>query len=151
MDIPKVNPQTSLQPVSSQVQSQVEAKTSLNKLTLISVCLVAILLGIFSGFYLSSNKPDTASKAQAQKATEENANVQIDENLIKDTVSGVLREGGVNGEGTHKIETGNGDVAILSGSLYLDSFIGNKVTVWGRSISSPNVDWLIDVAKVKVQ
>lgn len=76
-----------------------------------------------------------------------------DEATFKDKAEGTLEEGGVNGEGTHKLirEGGPSKTAALTSSVIdLDEFIGKKVEVWGETNTSSKAAWFMDVGRVKV-
>lgn len=122
-----------------------------DKSVIISTVVLAMVLGIGSGMGLYNSDIFASNSNATEEQITENENIDVDESMLQEQVFGTLNEGGVNGEGTHHIETEQGKVALLSTSIYLDPFAGKQVTVWGLSVGSPNVDWLIDVAKIKVQ
>ena len=75
------------------------------------------------------------------------------ESDFKDSATGVLEKGGINGEGTHQLLRSGGasqTVYLTSSVLDLDEFVGSKVTVWGETFSSAKAGWLMDVGKIKV-
>lgn len=76
-----------------------------------------------------------------------------DESTFKDTATGKLEEGGVNGEGTHHLVRDGGpsqNVYLTSTVIDLSAFVGKKVQVWGQTIGARKAGWLMDVGKVKV-
>lgn len=76
-----------------------------------------------------------------------------DEATFKDKAEGTIEEGGVNGEGTHKLIREGGPsktTALTSSVIDLDEFIGKKVEVWGETNTSAKAAWFMDVGRVKV-
>jgi hypothetical protein len=66
---------------------------------------------------------------------------------------GILKEGGIEGEGTHHLDRGLGEdkyVYLTSTVIDLQSFVGKKVKVWGESLAGLKAGWLMDVGKIKV-
>ena len=97
---------------------------------------------------LSSNTPEVPGAKQTAKE----AGIS-DEKTFKDTATGVLKEGGIKGEGTHHLERDGGasqNVYLTSTVIDLQSFADKKVQVWGQTISAREAGWLMDVGKVKV-
>lgn len=115
-----------------------------DKAMLVGISTLAIVLGVLSGFSISNLVVTSSTSVAQEEIMSAGTN---DESLLTDSTEGVLKEGGINDEGTHRIN----DVTLISTVLDLDNFVGKKVTIWGLAIGSPNVDWLIDVAKIKVQ
>lgn len=77
-----------------------------------------------------------------------------DEKAFRDSATGVLDKGGLNGEGTHKIVRPGGPsqtVYITSSVIDLDTLVGDQVTVWGETFKGQKVGWLMDVGRVKVE
>ena len=76
-----------------------------------------------------------------------------DTKTFKDEAEGTIEDGGVNGEGTHKlIRTGGASqtAALTSSVIDLDEFVGQKVHIWGESFGSTKAAWLMDVGRIKV-
>lgn len=76
-----------------------------------------------------------------------------DTGVFKDTATGVLERGGIDGEGTHKLvrEGGESQTAYLTSSLIdLDQLVGKKVQVWGETFRGQKAAWLMDVGRAKV-
>jgi len=67
--------------------------------------------------------------------------------------TGVLKEGGVDGEGTHHLEREGGvsqNVYLTSSVLNLQQFVERKVQIWGETFTAQKAGWLMDVGKLKV-
>ena len=123
---------------------------------LVVIGVVVAALGTGGGYLisrggvlgLSSNTPEVPGSKQTAKE----AGI-VDEKTFKDTATGVLKEGGIKGEGTHHLERDGGasqNVYLTSTVIDLQSFADKKVQVWGQTISAREAGWLMDVGKVKV-
>jgi hypothetical protein len=138
----------------------------LNKLlankTLVMVlgAVLIVGLGVLSGWLVSSrgagSQNGSAGKAAQlnQGETPKKGEVygQEDGNFT-DYASGTIEEGGIDGEGTHKLIRQGGDsqtVYLFSSVLDLDAFIGRTVEIWGETFSAEKAGWLMDVGKLKV-
>jgi len=121
----------------------------------IAIAVVAIFMGVGTGWALANmnqiSLPQSQTTLDMSNGEVESTPVEVEEN--KDSAEGTIKEGGLFGEGSHRLERGLGedkDVALTSSSLDLSGFEGKKVQIWGENITSPNVYWLMDVSKVKV-
>ncbi len=118
-----------------------------------SVALV-ILLGTGVGYLLFRVSPPqvagTSTPAMIKTATEVGS---TDTKTFRDTAEGTLEEGGINGEGTHKLTRSGGvsqTVYLISSVVDLNEFAGKKVQVWGETIDAQKAGWLMDVGRVKI-
>lgn len=76
-----------------------------------------------------------------------------DPGVFRDTAEGVLREGGIEGEGTHHLEREGGPsktAYLTSSTVDLDEFVGKKIMVWGETFNAQHAGWLMDVGKVRL-
>ena len=118
--------------------------------------VVVVVAGIASGWALAQNtSAKKGSPAPTSNVTTDtkNSGGAVDEKIFPDNAEGTLHEGGLNGEGTHYLDTGAGEekyVYLLSTVIDLQSFVGKKVQVWGQTLAAEHVGWLMDVGKVKV-
>lgn len=116
---------------------------------------VVVLLGVFTAWFLSSKMTsETGDKSAAPgvKVTSTEAG-RFDPNIKYDTATGILKEGGINGEGTYHLERDGGpskSVYLTSSMVDLSLFENKKVDIWGETIASKKAGWLMDVAKIKV-
>lgn len=72
---------------------------------------------------------------------------------FKDSATGTIEKGSINGVGTHILnrEGGTSQRASLTSSVVdLDLFVGKKVEVKGQTNSSNKTAWLMDVGSIKV-
>lgn len=76
-----------------------------------------------------------------------------DSDTFKDPAQGYLQDGGMNGEGSHRLLRVGGEsqtVYLTSTVTDLDKLVGAEVKVWGETYSGQKVGWLMDVGKVEV-
>lgn len=72
---------------------------------------------------------------------------------FKDTATGTIQKGNLNGEGTHYLERQGGvsqRAALTSSVIDLDLFVGRKVEIHGETNTSTKTSWLMDVGWLKV-
>ena len=113
-----------------------------------------VLLGIGTGWFLSPKGQGGNSGLSSSISVGENEAGILDESTFKgDTAEGMLKEEGINGEGTHHLEREGGksqDVYLASTAIDLQAFVGKKVKVWGESQAVKKAGWFMDVVKIKV-
>ncbi len=156
MDIPNLSSNQSLNPTNKSPFS----------LAVIGVCL---LLAVAVGFWSSRLFPFSKSSGQGIISVGEQAistdkitdksEIQVGKlygdtaTVFKDSASGTIEKGSINGVGTHILnrEGGVSQRASLTSSVVdLDLFVGRKVEVKGETNSSKQTAWLMDVGSVKV-
>lgn len=128
---------------------------------LIFTIVIMLILGIGTG-YIASNISGSTSKNPLSIDNEKASTGEIrkgfkagvdDVKTFPDTVEGIVREGGIDGEGEYHLERTGGDsqnVYMSSSTVDLAQFIGRKVKVWGQTNSAQKAGWLMDVGKVEV-
>ena len=113
---------------------------------------IAVIIGSILGFGFSRlNKKTTESKDT--KNTTQSAGI-VDKKTFKDSVEGILREGGIDGEGNFHIERPGGEsqnAYITSSTVDLSGYVGKKVKVWGQTFSGQKAGWLMDVGLVEIE
>jgi len=119
------------------------------------VAVVVVGFGVLTGWLLSgAQNGKTQEKVTGTNVTQTKKEAGIsDEKTFRDTAQGLMKEGGINGEGTHHLERDGGPsqyVYLTSSVIDLDSFVGKNVQVWGETIKGAKAGWLMDVGKVKV-
>lgn len=122
--------------------------------------LLVLLLGLGSGLGVAKL---TAKSSSTGKSTLGNivAGTQVekgktygstDTTVYKDSVEGVMKEGGHEEGGQYHLERTGGEsqnVYLTSSTVDLSQFIDHKVQVWGQT-QAAKVGWLMDVGGVKV-
>ena len=112
------------------------------------------LAGIVTGFMLSRSKVEGVSVSKTGAKTVETEKVigSMDERF-KDEAEGILKQGGIDGEGTHYLERPGGAsqyVYLTSLSVPLDDYVDKKVKVWGETNKAQKAGWLMDVGRLEV-
>jgi hypothetical protein len=155
----KTSPTTTLEPQASptgETQSVVKDLPIDNnaKVKIIATGLLVVFTGVATGWVLSGVSAQNGGPAPTANVSENPESVgEVDESVFADTAQGELREGGIEGEGTHYLDTGFGPekyVYLLSTVLNLDSFVGKKVEVSGQTLAAEHAGWLMDVGRIKV-
>jgi len=129
-------------------------KTSTNSLAIIVGIALTILAGIGTGYALSRSKVKgvTVTKSGAKRIETEKV-VGLLDATFKDEAEGILREGGIDGEGTHHLERDGGpsqNVYLTSSVVALDDYLNKKVKVWGETNTAQEAGWLMDVGKLEL-
>ncbi|OGG02490.1 hypothetical protein A2W14_01680 [Candidatus Gottesmanbacteria bacterium RBG_16_37_8] len=115
-----------------------------------------IMTGVFSGFFLSKTIGRKTSSSSDSTRVGGGSNTIVgstDTKTFRDQAEGELLAGGINGEGTHRLERPGGEsqtVALTSSVLDLSQFEGKKVRVWGETFAGQTAGWFMDVGKVEV-
>ncbi len=150
-------PKTSTIPTPAPIPSP----TSLPILKILGL-VAALAVGLGAG-YMLKNKSTVATRSDgaviarnvpAAGLKEGDIIGLQDEKTFKDTVTGVLQKGGLDGEGSHKLLRPGGvsqTVYLTSSVIDLDQFVGAQVTVWGETFKGQKAGWLMDVGRVRVE
>ena len=137
-----------------------ERRTSMKK-PLIFTVVIALILGIGTG-YIASKTSDVGKKGPLSINDSSNSTGAgkgksfgvSDTKEFPDTTEGILREGGVDGEGEYHLERPAGEsqnVYMTSSAIDLSQFIGKKVKVWGQTQTAQKAGWLMDVGKLEIK
>ncbi|MDP2632611.1 MAG: hypothetical protein Q8P25_02725 [Candidatus Curtissbacteria bacterium] len=127
------------------------------KLLPLAVIVIIVAAGIFSGLVFSSRNKNSKI-AVSTAADEENLSPeqkQSFQSVTRDSAEGVVEKNDKfeeTAQGQWKLirEGGESQTAYLTSSfLDLDQFIGKKVKVFGETLGTDKVGWLMDVAKVE--
>lgn len=126
-----------------------------NKRKIVLPAIVIIVAGMLTGYTLSVKlNSKNASGVTGKNTVSSGQTVGVkDQKAYKDSAEGELEEGGINGEGTHKLVRPGGPsqtVYLTSSNLDLNQFIGQKVRVWGETFSAQKAGWLMDIGKVEI-
>lgn len=118
------------------------------------VFFIIIVLGAMLGFAAVSltTKQKTTQNNNGRNVNTKNQAGVIDTTTFKDQAEGMLREGGIDGEGNFHLERPGGDsqnVYLTSTTVDLTGYIGKKVRVWGQTFSGEKAGWLMDVGRVE--
>ncbi len=115
---------------------------------------LVVLAGVGAAWVISGEtaKGGSSVVAPGAKTTSTEAGA-LDPKIKYDNAEGIIQVGGLNGEGTfHLVRDGGAskNVYLTSSVVDLSKFIDKKVQIWGQTLASKKVGWLMDVAKVKV-
>lgn len=120
---------------------------------------VIIVAGVVTGFIFSGKSTSTDSSnslgsilsgSSASKGTIVGSN---DTTTFKDIAEGVLKSGGIDGEGAYHLERTGGEsqnVYLTSSSVDLSKFVNKKIKVWGQTQKAQTAGWLMDVGRIEV-
>jgi hypothetical protein len=128
---------------------------------------VVIVVAIIVGFAISRFFPSQSNSVSSEDSLVGNQATQIVEGeelktgvvygntsqTFSDSATGVVKKGGVNGEGTHTLDREGGadqDAALTSSVVDLDLFIDKKVEVDGETNTSNKAGWFMDVGSIKI-
>ncbi len=132
-----------------------------NRCLLIFTIVIVLILGVGTG-YIASNVSGSAKKGPTSISGDVtsgdikkgfSAGV-TDIKSFPDTTEGIVREGGIDGEGEFHLERPGGDsqnVYMTSSAVDLSQFLGKKIKVWGSTQTAQKAGWLMDVGKIEVK
>lgn len=143
--------QTPIQPLGSVVES-IPLKKSPSKVVTVFVLLVAVIAGGAIGISLRQmGTSSSTSKLTNDSTVKTPSSASEDKKTFKDTATGILREGGIEGEGSHHLERGAKDQTayLTSSSIDMTPYIGKKVKVWGATNKGQKAGWLMDVGSIE--
>jgi hypothetical protein len=131
--------------------------TSIFTQKLLIILIIAVVLGLGSGYGLSKRAAvgvdttgGTASSSKVEKGTIVGSG---DTKIFKDVAEGILKMGGIDGEGAYHLVRPGGDsqkVYLTSSHVDLSKFISRKIKVWGETQAAKVAGWLMDVGKLEV-
>jgi hypothetical protein len=133
-----------------------QPQTATFSMKYIVVLLIVILAGIGTGYGLSqrSGGASMLPGISGNNAASSGKIVGSDDlKTYKDSTEGVLREGGIEGEGQFHLERPGGEsqnVYMTSSTVDLALFVGKKIKVWGQTQTAQRAGWLMDVGRVQV-
>lgn len=124
---------------------------------------ILLILGIGTGFVASKavgaggggqvRMIDSNGKVVTTQAQPGTVYGSKDEKTFKDSATGTLKKGGIEGEGAYHLERPGGDsqnVYLTSSVIDLSQFVGKKVQVWGETNAAQKAGWLMDVGRLKI-
>ena len=129
-----------------------ETSQELSYMQFILLLIVMIGFGIVVGFGANKLKGSKTSTTAQNGKVEKTAGI-VDKKTFKDSAEGVLKEGGVDGEGNFHLERPGGEsqnVYLTSTKVDLSKYLGKKVRVWGETFKAEKAGWLMDVGLVEV-
>lgn len=155
--------QSTAKPLSTASASVMQSFASTGQIVsgrkVVFVLLLMVVLGVGVGFGASLYAAKTgASLVPASLNPNAPAKGKVygngDTAVFKDTTEGVLKNGGIDGEGQYHLVRPGGDsqnVYLTSSSVDLSLFINQKIRVWGQTQTAQHAGWLMDVGRVQVE
>lgn len=123
------------------------------------ILIIVLVIGIGSG-YLLSRQGTSIGNVSIGGLSEDSSKVSKgtivgsdDTKTFKDTAEGVLKEGGIDGEGAYHLVRPGGDsqnVYMTSSTVDLSKFVDRKIKVWGQTQKAQHAGWLMDVGRIEV-
>ncbi len=127
------------------------AKTGISYLIFFVLLIIVVIAGVLGGFMISKvKKPSSSSTTSSSPAKQVVGSA--DKKTFKDKAEGILKEGGIDGEGNFHLERPGGvsqNVYMTSSTVDLSQFVGQKVRVWGVTFQGQTAGWLMDVGTVE--
>ena len=123
-----------------------------NTALMVIVAILVIGAGVLTGGFLSGRLKAQSIGAPGVKSSVNEIGSK-DEKSFKDTATGVMKTGGIKGEGMYHLERTGGasqNVYLTSTVIDLSAFVDKKVQVWGETVAGRHAGWLMDVGKVKI-
>lgn len=153
VEVAKATAEKKETPLVHELEPVKETRMTVN-LPIIIISLAIVASGVFTGYVLAGGARSGATISSGKTAEGVAKIVGIkDEKVFKDSAEGILREGGVDGEGSHHLERPGGpsqDVFLTSSTVSLDDYIGKKVKVWGETFAAEKAGWFMDVGKLEL-
>lgn len=115
--------------------------------------LIVLLVGVGVGYGLVRLKGSKGASFLPGSNNAKTAGPTVNKKIFKDKVEGILKEGGIEGEGNFHLERPGGlsqNVYLTSSTVDLSQYIGKKVRVYGETFSGQRAGWLMDVGMVEV-
>ncbi|MDP3988354.1 MAG: hypothetical protein Q8P80_04395 [Candidatus Levybacteria bacterium] len=122
---------------------------------------IVVLLGVGTGYLLSKNNTGlsvggpggTSNLTGGSSVSKGTVEGSSDMKTNKDNAEGILKEGGIEGEGQFHLVRPGGDsqnVYLTSSNIDLSKFKDRKIKVWGQTQTAQKAGWLMDVGRVEV-
>lgn len=115
--------------------------------------LVVLLVGVGVGYGLVRLKGSKGASFLPGSNSAKTAGPTVNKKIFKDKAEGILKEGGIDGEGNFHLERPGGlsqNVYLTSSTVDLSQYLGKKVRVQGETFSAQKAGWLMDVGLVEI-
>lgn len=131
-----------------------QAREEFSSLKFLGMLIVVTILGTIFGFGAAKIQKVLKRETPLKENILTKKKVGIaDKKTFKDMAEGVLKEGGIDGEGNFHLERPGGEsqnVYLTSSTVDLSLYVGKKVRVWGETFSAEKAGWLMDVGLVEL-
>ena len=143
-------------PTTNPVIKSVIEKPPISSPVVIGILVFVFLLGSATGYMVAKLRPVSQKTSRntgtvVKDASGNKAGI-IDKKTFSDTATGILRDGGMEGEGSHHLERGAKDQTayLTSSTVDLTPYVGKKVQVWGQTNTGQKTGWLMDVGYIEI-
>jgi hypothetical protein len=120
------------------------------------IFIAVLVLGILTGFgitkFTKSSSMQVSSGTNVAKLPQGTI-FGSDAKNFKDTAEGILKKGGIEGEGAYHLERPGGssqNVYLTSSVLDLSQLVNRKIKVWGETNAAQKAGWLMDVGRAQI-
>jgi len=145
-------------PSNESLIKNISGSTASLKLKFIIIFIVVIVLGIGTGYVISEKTNVSGGLDETKDSTglflkKEGIVGSDNTKLFKDTATGILKEGGIDGEGAYHLVRPGGasqNVYLTSSVVDLSVFIDKEIKIWGQTQKAQKAGWLMDVGRVEV-
>lgn len=123
---------------------------------IIVTLFLAAFFGLLTGFLIFQTRELLLAKQDKTSTGVKKPKAVVgikDKKTFKDHAEGILREGGIDGEGQFHLERPGGpsqNVYLTSTTVDLSQYLGKRVRVWGQTFAAQKAGWLMDVGLVEV-
>lgn len=121
----------------------------------ILICAVVVIASGVGGYMMVKKSPSaTTNTSQGTSVQTDKAAGVVDKKTFNTDATGILREGGIEGEGNFHLERPGGvsqNAYLTSSTVDLSKYIGKKVKVWGQTFQGQKAGWLMDVGLIEIQ
>jgi hypothetical protein len=131
-----------------------ETPTTLPIPAVIAICIVTVVLGGIGGYMMVKKSPAMLNTEKGSSIQTSKSAGVMDKKTFKDSAAGIMKEGGMEGEGNFHLERPGGvsqNAYLTSSTVDLSKYIGKKVKVWGQTFQGQKAGWLMDVGLVEIQ
>ena len=158
--------QPPMQPTSSQFAQNLKKTSSPSGKLFLPVAIIAILLGIGTGYVFATKGQATSTTTTTQSGSGSTTTAAApvikvgqvfgsqNADQFKDApAEGVLLPGGIGAEGSHHLVRPGGQsqtVYLTSSALDLSQFENDRIKVSGETLKGQKAGWLMDVQRVEV-
>ena len=118
------------------------------------ICVGVITLSGIGGYMMAKKSPSVENATKGASIETSTSSGVKDKKTFKDSAEGIMKEGGIEGEGNFHLERPGGvsqNAYLTSSTVDLDKYIGKKVKVWGQTFKGQKAGWLMDVGLVEIQ
>lgn len=144
------------QPVMHQMEDS--TNTSFFSASRLVILLIIAVLGVGTGYLFAKNggavgPVNVGNVINTSGVSAGKTYGSDDLETYKDTAEGVLKDGGIDGEGQYHLERTGGEsqnVYMTSSTVDLSLFMNKKIKVWGATQTAQKAGWLMDVGRVQV-